>query len=273
MTIETAPYYSDHECPQAERKARAVTTLSARTIAAVVTALLLALAIVEGIVLFSIIDAPGGWSFGMDYRFYRELGERWLADGSFYRPHQLTGPYDVALMTDVLYPPIALLIFAPLAVLPALVWWLVPLAVLAVAWWRWMPAPWTWPIALILLMWPRSMATLYYGNADMWIFAGVAGGILAGWPAALVLLKPTLAPLALVGARHRSWWVIPMAVLAHIALTAPLWIDYLIAVRNLRIGWEYSVGSLPLVLIPIVLWLGRSRPPLPDVVRAESGTV
>ena len=199
-------------------KARTLTTLNTRRIAVVMTAVLLALAIAEAIVLYSFIDAPGGWSFGMDYYFYRDLGDQWLADGSFYRPHQLTGPYDVALMTDVLYPPIALVIFVPLAVLPALVWWFVPLAVLAVAWWRWMPVPWTWPIALLLLMWPRSMATFYYGNADMWVLAGVAGGLLGGWPAVLVLLKPTLAPLALVGMRHRSWWLIPVAVLAvHIA--------------------------------------------------------
>ena len=172
----------------------------------------------------------------------------------------------------VLYPPIALVIFVPLAVLPALVWWFVPLAVLAVAWWRWMPVPWTWPIALLLLMWPRSMATFYYGNADMWVLAGVAGGLLGGWPAVLVLLKPTLAPLALVGMRHRSWWLIPVAVLASISLTAPLWLDYVSALRNLRIGWEYSVGSLPLGLIPIVLWLGRSRQASRDPVGPEFGT-
>ena len=52
--------------------------------------LLLALAIVEAIVLYSFIDAPGGWSFGMDSYFYRDHGDEWLADGSFYRPHPLT---------------------------------------------------------------------------------------------------------------------------------------------------------------------------------------
>jgi hypothetical protein len=253
-------------------KSHGAKALNARTISMVAAVVLISLAIVEGIVLFAFIDAPGDWSFGMDYRFYRDLGQQWLADGSFYRPHQLAGPYDVALMTDVLYPPIALLVFVPLTVIPAPVWWLVPLASLAVAWWRWAPAPWTWPIALLLLLWPRSMATFYYGNADMWVLAGVAGGLLGGWPAVLVLLKPTLAPLALVGVRHRSWWVIPVAALAHIALTAPLWFDYFTAMRNLRIGWEYSVGSLPLVLIPIVLWLGRSRQASGDPVGPESGT-
>jgi hypothetical protein len=43
--------------------------------------------------------------FGYDFRFYRDVGARWLADGLLYLPHQLAGPYDFAMMVDVVYPP------------------------------------------------------------------------------------------------------------------------------------------------------------------------
>lgn len=46
------------------------------------------------------IAAPG--DLGIDYMFYRDVGARWLTDGSFYLAHQLAGPYDIALMVDVL---------------------------------------------------------------------------------------------------------------------------------------------------------------------------
>ena len=42
---------------------------------------------------------------GQDFWFYRACGARWLESGAFYLPHQLEGPYELALMTDVLYPP------------------------------------------------------------------------------------------------------------------------------------------------------------------------
>jgi hypothetical protein len=238
-----------------------------RTGLKLVTAVLVSLAVVEAAVLFSIVQAPGDWSLGMDYRFYRDIGMRWLREGTYYLPHQLAGPYDVRLMTDVLYPPYGLLLFVPLAVLPALVWWIVPVGVLMLAWRWWRPAPWTWPVVVLLFMWPRSMATFLYGNTDMWIAAGVAGGLLFGLPAALVLLKPTLAPLALVGVRHRSWWTIPIALMLSFVAMASMWTDYLTVLRNVRIGWDYSLGSLPLVSLPLVLWLGRRTIPSTDVDR------
>ena len=36
----------------------------------------------------------------MDWEFYRDLGASWLANGSYYQPHQLAGPYVFTTMVD-----------------------------------------------------------------------------------------------------------------------------------------------------------------------------
>lgn len=225
------------------------------------TALLLGLVMNEAAILYGqITTATTGWYIGMDYDFYRAVGARWLVDGSYYLPHQLAGPYDVALMVDVLYPPTALILFVPLVFLPAIAWWAVPVGLVAYALWRWRPDVRAWPVLVLLLMWPRAMGAVFHGNTDMWVAAGVAGGLLWGWPAALVLLKPVFAPLALVGARQRSWWIALGLGVTSVVVMLPLWFDYMTAMRNLHIGWDYSLTSLPLMLIPVVAWWTRSRP-------------
>jgi hypothetical protein len=176
----------------------------------------------------------------------------------YYLPHQLTGPYDVTLMADVLYPPTGLLLFVPAAVLPWPLWW-APAAILVAVAWGWRPAWWGIAIALILLTWPRAHAAFLYGNTDMWVAAAVAGGLRWGWPAVLITIKPTLAPFALIGIRRRSMWLSVAAMGAFLLLSLPLWLDYISAMSNLRIGSDYSVGSLPLVLVPVVLWAARQR--------------
>jgi hypothetical protein len=223
------------------------------------TMVLSAAAIVEAIVLLWIIDQDPGWSLGMDHAFYVDVGRRWLGTGSFYNLHQLVGGYDVSLMVDVLYPPLALALFVPFTVLPSLLWWGIPIGVLALGWRRWKPDYRAWPVVLGLIMWPRSMAAFFYGNTDMWVTAGIAGGLLAGWPAMLVLLKPTLVPFVFAGAWRRGWWIVPAALLVSIVVAFPLWEDYITAIRNLRIGWEYSLGSLPLAFLPLVMWVSRTR--------------
>ena len=229
-----------------------------RLVLLAITVVIAAFAVVEAILMYEQIRTnTGGWYIGMDYDFYRGVGARWLADGTYYLPHQLAGPYDVALMVDNLYPPTALALFVPLVFLPAVVWWIVPAAIVGYALWRWRPALWAWPVMLLLLMWPRAMGSLFHGNTDMWAAAGVAGALLWGWPAAIIALKPTLLPLALIGIRRRAWWVAVAIGLATVAATLPLWLDYVTAMRNLRIGWEYSLGSIPIVVLPLVAWLGR----------------
>ena len=110
---------------------------------------------------------------------------------------------------------------------------------------------------LLLLAWPKATNSIVYGNTDMWMMAAVAGGLRWGWPALLLFLKPTLAIFALVGIRHRSWWI-GLAALAIVSIIQlPLWLDYVVAMRNLSIHADYSVVSIPMLLIPIVAWMAR----------------
>lgn len=221
-------------------------------------------AVALGVLLATIVVAIStrGQEAGMDFSFYREIGVRWLADGTFYTERQLADqPYEIVAMSDVLYPPTALALFVPFVFLPAPLWWLIPLGVIAFVVWTYRPSPWAWVGILALIAWPRTFGAVLFGNTDMWVAAGVAAGLRWGWPASLILIKPTFLPLAIVGIRHRSTWVVG-AVLA--VLTAPLAMDYLRAMSNLRLdGIAYAAVSLPFVVIPLVAWAGRERQTTP----------
>jgi len=202
-------------------------------------------------------QAPGSPVVGQDFAFYRDVAQRWLATGAYYLPDQLTGPHQLALMRDVLYPPTALYLFVPFLWLPAFLWWAIPLGLLAYAFWRWRPAAWTWPLLAFGLFWPRTQGMLLFGNTDMWAAAAVAGGFMWGWPAALVTVKPIFLPFALAGAPRRAWWV-GWAVCALASLLfLPLWFDYLVTLRNAGIPWTYSLANVVLPLMPVVAWAGR----------------
>jgi hypothetical protein len=211
------------------------------------------------IVLFVV---PMNWKLFQDYEYYRAVGERFLSDGSFYLPRQLSGPYLVHLMEDVLYPPVALLLFIPFAVLPAVLWWVIPMTITGYVLWKLQPAPWAWCVMLILLAHPRGIGSYLFGNTDIWAVAIIAAGIRWKWPAVLLVFKPIYLPFALIWIRHRSWWIALALVALVSLLMLPLWLDYLASTRNMTINADYSLGSLPLMLVPIVAWIGSpSAPP------------
>jgi len=232
----------------------------AKPIAAGLTVAILGVALLElAANLFHVLP-PGDSFLGMDFVFYRDVAARWLETGAFYLPHQLSGPYTATLMVDNLYPPPALLLFAPFLVLPALLWWIIPIMVLGVflAWCR--PGPIAWPLLALVLVAQRTQTAFLFGNTDLWMAAAVAGGIRWGWPGALLVIKPTFIPLALVGVRRGEFWK-ALAALAVVSIPmAALWLDYVQVLRNVTIDADYSVGSLPLVLAPVVASLLRTRP-------------
>jgi hypothetical protein len=194
---------------------------------------------------------------GLDYE---DATARWLSSGVFYQSYQLAGPYSVEVH-EVLYPPIALVLFAPFTVLPAIFWWAIPTGVVAWSIWSWRPSRVTWCVLVALLLWPWSLMLYSYGNPCIWIAALIAGGLRWGWPAALIAFKPQFAVLALIGIRHRSWWILS-AGLAVVSLTMlPLWMDYLTVMRNAR--WDvispfYWLNNVPLLAVPVVAWVGSS---------------
>jgi hypothetical protein len=209
---------------------------------------------------FSTIDLAG--HIGDDYDFYSDIGARWLAGVPYYLPYQFD-PHVFINMGDNLYPPSALPLFVGAAVLPPVIWWVVPIGVLVYVIVGWRPGPWTVAAMLLILVWPRAHGAFLWGNTDMWMAAGVAAGLRWGWPALALTLKPSLVVFALVGARRRSFWLGVLVLALFVASTLPLWFDYITVIRNTRLPLDYSVLSIPLLLLPLIAWLGGAdRPPL-----------
>ena len=205
--------------------------------------------------------ANGGvTNVGVDYQLYDDATARWLGGGPFYLPHQVSGPY-VITHGDVLYPPPILILLVPFAVLPAVLWWLVPMAVTGFIVVGYRPHPWAWLAMSICLLFPITGVKILHGNPALWFGAAIAAGTRLAWPSVLVLLKPTLLPFAFIGVRRREWWL-GLAGLAVVSLAfLPMWLDYVSVLLNGRseLGLLYSLNEVPMVVIPVIAWIGRRR--------------
>lgn len=204
---------------------------------------------------------------GVDFRLFSEIGRRFAETGSGYAPFQASpypydqasGTNDVARMPD-LYPPLAGPVFAVARFLPPILWWAIPLGVIAVLIVRWRPAPWTWPVMALALLSPNTAGVLATGGSSMWVAMFVALGLAYGWPAALVVLKPTFLPFALIGWRNRwTWFMLFSAAIMAYFLTAEL-ARYVLVLQNVEgASLLYSLGDLPFVLVPVIAWIGSRR--------------
>ena len=184
--------------------------------------------------------------------------QRFLDTGSPYTPEQLAGPFELSFHTFI-HPPSALPLFVPFLWLPAILWWMVPIAITTYCLVRLRPAPWALATIALLLCWPRSTGALLSGNTDMWATAIVAMGTVWSWPVVGLVIKPTLAPLALIGIKQRSTWIAGALLAGLSLLLLPIWLDWWSVIRNANLPLTYSLLNLPLVLIPLVGWLGRRR--------------
>lgn len=218
-------------------------------------------------------------AFGTDFNLYRVATHDWLTTGQFYPSWQLDGPYVLSVeRPGILYPPVVLVLLAPFAFLPdpvaILAWWLVPLAttVLIVAAWR--PALWAVAIMLACVAWGGSVSLILFGNPMLWTMAAVALGTRYGWPFALILFKPTLAPFAFLGARQRSWWLAIVVGAASLFAFGSLWMDWLTVLANARgplVNLAYSLHDVPLMVVPLIAWLGRDkRPTMPTRTKPKT---
>jgi hypothetical protein len=221
------------------------------------TIVLVALAVLETVTLFRVIDAQH--AIGTDLDYYQLIARRWLDTGVWYTDRQLTGPYEVQTLVDNLYPPHALYLFVPFLFLPDILWWVIPLGVVAYVVWWCRPVAWLWPILALILLFPKTPNQILYGNTDMWVAAAIAGGVRWAWPSVLVTFKPSLAFFAVIGIRARSWWI-AAGVLVLISLPfLALWLDYPTVMGNSSAKFWYSFGNLPFFVMPIVAYLGSSR--------------
>jgi hypothetical protein len=117
---------------------------------------------------------------------------------------------------------------------------------------------------LACLAWGGSVSLILFGNPMLWTMAVVALGTRFGWPFALVLFKPTLAPFAVLGIRRRSWWLALAIGAVSLVAFGSLWTDWLTVLGNARgplVNLAYSAHDVPLMLVPLVAWLGRNKRP------------
>ena len=228
---------------------------------AIVRSLALVLLAGAGIRLISLLGDPFGERFlANDLNGYLAGARRFLDTGSPYLSEQLTGSWRL-LPDSFIHPPAAVHLFVPFLVLPAVLWWLIPIGLTAASIVRMRPAAWSWPVMAACLLWPRTAGTLIAGNTDMWISAAL--GVTLAWSipvSVLLLLKPSYLPLAIAGMRWRSWWIASVIVAAACLPFGTLWFDYVAVIRGAPIEPSYSLLNVPYVAIPLIAWVGRTRP-------------
>jgi hypothetical protein len=209
--------------------------------------------------------------FGLDYRWHVDAARRLLDTGTPYWPWQIAGPYEIG-DGAILYPPTAFLLFIPFIWLPTVLWWAIPIGITAVAFAVHRPPLWGWAVIGALLSYERSLNVYIYGNPSMWVVAAIAAGTILWWPLVFVFAKPTFTPIALLGIRHRSWWITAVVLAIASIPFGRVWLDWLAVVRNSNVSLLYNLPTLPLMLAPIVAWLtGRRRPDLRWTRRSTTG--
>ena len=207
-----------------------------------------------------VLEIIGGLVLGservaIDYRTYIPAAQSWLDGTGFYHAWQLAGPYQL-VNPAVVYPPTALLLFVPAVFLPPLGWWLVPAALTVIGLWGARPPAWRWPFIAMCLLYPNTLWLVLSGNPDIWGVALVA--LATRWPAssAWIVLKPTLAPLGVLGMRTRRWWLVVAALALVSAALAPMWQDYVVVLMNARgdrATLLWVVYEIPLLAIPLLI--------------------
>jgi hypothetical protein len=213
-----------------------------------------------------LVPHPLEQRIGVDYELYRDVASRWLAGGSYFEPYQLAGPYEIR-PGDVLYPPVELWLFVPFAAVSnvawpvaSVLWWLVPGAIVVACVMALRPRPLVWPLIALCLSNPTTLLKIWTGNPVIWSMAAMALAVVGSsrFAAPFVLLKPSLAPFALFGIRHRSWWA-GAAALAVLSIPfGPLWLDWVASVVNSRGGGLlYSALEVPILALPLAAWVGR----------------
>lgn len=227
----------------------------------------LAVGLTGGILLLLALEAAYAYTrsgyagvVGNDLHIYTDATARLFGGGSWFLDRQLGGAYPL-VNGDVLYPPVAAFAFAPWLVLP--LWLYLGIPAVGLAWLigSWRPAAWTWPLIALCLLYPGTLLKWNAGNPSIYVALLTGLGLRFGCPSALILLKPSMFPLALIGVRDRRWWIV-VAILAlgslpFLAATLE-WPQ--VALNANGAGLLYSVADLPMALIPVIGWLGRRSP-------------
>jgi hypothetical protein len=214
-----------------------------------------------GIFVLSLLIA--GWPdfWFNDLEVLLDATRRLFAGESWYLERQLHGPYP-AQFGDVMYPPVLAWFLVPWLILPAWTFIAIPGAILA---WHIVaarPVAWTWPLIALGLTFPITLVHGGFANPTLWMAAFAALGLRFAWPGALILLKPSLLPFALIGIRTRGWWLVAGGLaVASLPFLAETLIYPQVVLDAQGGGLLYSGLVIPFMLVPVVVWLGRRREP------------
>ncbi len=127
-----------------------------------------------------------------DYELYMDATRGWLAGGPFYPDWQTSGPYDIR-WGAILYPPVALVLFAPFSFLPGWLWIAIPFGVTLAVIVSHRPGLWRLAaMAVVLAGNPLEILDYTAGTPTIWVVMFVALATRWPWWSALVLAKPTL---------------------------------------------------------------------------------
>lgn len=206
-------------------------------------------------------------SWGSDYDWVMGQAHRILSGGEWYPAWEKAGPFvhGDAVWADLYPPTTVLFLFLPLSLAGGLAWWTIPLLIIAWVLAYHQPSLEGWAvIAAIAAFWPATWTSVQIGNPTMWMVAFLGLGTMYRWPAAFLLLKPTLAPFALIGAGNRGWWVVVLVFVASLMVLSGPWLEYAQVIANMRgFGLTYSFHDLPFLSIPLIAWMtGRHWTPI-----------
>lgn len=230
--------------------------------------------VASGLTVLLLVVAAWGvwrwWSYSLpdyptlDIGHYLDATRRWLETGTPYLPHEVAGPYDHYSPLTFLHPPIALYLFLPFLVLPVALFWIIPLGITALLVVAWRPHHLVWPLLALALCTDGFRNAFVTGNTDMWMLMAVAAGLAWAWPAAVALIKPTFAPLALLALRRRSGQLALLVVLLLAIPLGELWIEWLHVIQNGPGGLAYSLPNYLWVAAPALAWAVRTRELFPS---------
>ncbi len=113
----------------------------------------------------------------------------------------------------------------------------------------------------VCLALPLTPSLSAAGNPVLWIALFAALGTVWRPAFALILLKPSLFPFALLGVRSRGWWAIVAGLIVGSVILLPMTLEYVRVLVNARgpmASILYSLHDVAMIFIPLIAW-GASR--------------
>lgn len=204
------------------------------------------------------------WTYSMpdypslDLGHYLDATRRWLVTGTPYLPHEVAGPYEHYSPLTFLHPPITLYLFLPFLYVPAPLFWIIPLGIVAILVVAWRPHHLVWPLLALSLCTDGFRNAFVTGNTDLWMLMAVAAGLGWAWPAVVAVIKPTFAPIALLALRRRSGQIALVIVVVAAVPMGNLWIEWWHVIQNGPGGLWYSLPNYLWVAAPALAWVFRT---------------